>query len=652
MAVVHDGCKLLVHCDALSSVLAVTLRGTKSKMLKHIFEKLDLVPDFKQIRRNIIATHEKGEGNVLADAASRAQVKVIKEVTAVMRIRAIRRHLNTRAVEFIHESVAYARSLSHEEQDLAPSQANTPTSASFAMYHIPRLVSITGRICDEVPSGQGHKEPDAGEQDSQVAQAREQPQSRQPVVRVQRSAVVERRTPHEERTLKRHKSRSVLQCGRHQALRDLASQAAASVSVSIAHESVLISQHVNVRQLMAAMFLFILDAVPAATLDVDGRDWAHWVLHTRQLGEPAWRSNVAAHRGYDVSKYWVEVVLQASVYFRVLKHTKPRSVKLDRHGNEIAAKPESCTVVKSVRRIHGYSFGIEMAQSKLYSGVLKAATDRFIENHGLSALNPSRKLPFTNQDIVNMVSLPEGATVGGVVVSSRNRLWRSIELLIHVLAQTGFRLADALQLNRDAVMYDVRGEVFHLATSDMLTMAGTHTYAVVSPQRTKSDPLGTYWSPHPVYLDMERGAVLRPGYLLAAQEVDFPTEGHRSTHPLFTDDAGSRLRRPFLEDCLRHLCVLTSVDSNTHSWHSFRMCLAVALKDAGADNSRIKAMLRWVSDKSLEIYARDNAHQYTAWLRKAGSATVNTVYPHNVPEIDDDDAVARLAVMCRERTLE
>jgi hypothetical protein len=70
--------------------------------------------------------------------------------------------------------------------------------------------------------------------------------------------------------------------------------------------------------------------------------------------------------------------------------------------------------------------------------------------------------------------------------------------------------------------------------------------------------------------------------------------------------------------------------------------LAVALKSAGADNARIKAMVRWVSDSSLNIYARDNKHVYADWLRRAQQADVSSVYVHSLPEFDEDAHYARL----------
>ena len=54
-------------------------------------------------------------------------------------------------------------------------------------------------------------------------------------------------------------------------------------------------------------------------------------------------------------------------------------------------------------------------------------------------------------------------------------------------------------------------------------------------------------------------------------------------------------------------------------------------------------MARWVSDKSLHIYARDNRHDYGDWLSKALTANVSSVSTANLPEMDNDAAFALLA---------
>ena len=161
--------------------------------------------------------------------------------------------------------------------------------------------------------------------------------------------------------------------------------------------------------------------------------------------------------------------------------------------------------------------------------------------------------------------------------------------------------------------------------------------------RTKSDPLGTHWSPYPVYLPVDSTENLNAWRLLFQHDVDFQVSvAHQKSTPLFTDANGNRLTRPFLEKILKSWLKLVNIDPSTHSWHSFRSYLAQALKAAGADNERIKAMVRWVSDKSLQIYAKDSRSGYSSWLAKASRATVDSVNLASMPQMDDDQTHAML----------
>jgi hypothetical protein len=217
--------------------------------------------------------------------------------------------------------------------------------------------------------------------------------------------------------------------------------------------------------------------------------------------------------------------------------------------------------------------------------------------------------------------------------------------LIHVLAQTGLRLADALKLNGDAVWFDREGLLLPTVTTEILPgFKDGKSTVLLKPGRTKSDPLGTYWAPFPIYLPVDRLAVINAALECLRFEADFPTEPVlRVSTPLFRDLDGKRLARPFLEKVLEAIMERSGVDSATHSWHSFRIYLACALKAAGSDDSRIKAMVRWVSDSSLHIYARDNRADYGIWLNKALLADVSCVSTVNLPEMDNDAAFALLA---------
>ena len=216
-------------------------------------------------------------------------------------------------------------------------------------------------------------------------------------------------------------------------------------------------------------------------------------------------------------------------------------------------------MVKSVRRIHKY-FGVEIAQSKIYGAVLKAATSKFIANHGLSALMPKRKAPITNPELRRMVAVEQGTVVGPIKVDSGCRTWRSVELLVHTLIHTGFRLADALRMNRDATHFDFRNATFPFAKSTMIEQLDDKCFTVISPQRTKSDSLGSYWCPHPVYLDCGTDGFVRAGKMHYAYDVDFQVPvADRPGVSLFTNAKGKRLTRQFLEKVLKAWIFLCSV---------------------------------------------------------------------------------------------
>jgi hypothetical protein len=400
--------------------------------------------------------------------------------------------------------------------------------------------------------------------------------------------------------------------------------------------------HIDVEDLLRTAFVDLLETVNSNTLDKDLLDWERWCGIMAELGEPAYRGNMAAHAGADLPGFWKETVLQAIAFIKVLHEMNPRS-----HAAP-AAKPTSVTIVSTVRRIHSY-FGITMASSKLVTTLFKAAVRRFIENHGLSAFMPSRKEPFTNDELRRMMQIPNGTSLrlsqnATFTVSRSCKLWRTVLKLLNCMAQTGLRLADALKLNGDAVWFELDGVA--LPTVNAAAVEGAtdlRDFVELKVGQTKADQLGTYWAPFPVYLPLEWSSPINAAREFLLFERDFPTAPEqRIRTPLFADSNGKRLSRPWLEKVLTALMDHCGVNAATHSWHSFRIYLACALRAVDCDDSRIKAMVRWVSDQSLRIYARDSRHEYGRWLRKALTADVSCVAVSNLPEMDNDAAFAML----------
>ena len=90
---------------------------------------------------------------------------------------------------------------------------------------------------------------------------------------------------------------------------------------------------------------------------------------------------------------------------------QPREISRRQAG--LKAKPGSAfSVLTSARRVHA-RFCIQMAKSPLVHLVLKSLLKRYIVNHGLHALLPKRKEPFTREMLLSMINLDPPVSKSG-----------------------------------------------------------------------------------------------------------------------------------------------------------------------------------------------------------------------------------------------
>ena len=68
------------------------------------------------------------------------------------------------------------------------------------------------------------------------------------------------------------------------------------------------------------------------------------------------------------------------------------------------------------------------------------------------------------------------------------------------------------------------------------------------------------------------------------------------------------------------------------TFHSYRIYLCTALDNVGCPPSKIKRILRWLSDEALQTYARDGEQMYAKWLQAASGAHISTVQVSNLPD--------------------
>ena len=108
----------------------------------------------------------------------------------------------------------------------------------------------------------------------------------------------------------------------------------------------------------------------------------------------------------------------------------------------------------------------------------------------------------------------------------------------------------------------------------------------------------------------------------------------RARKPLFSDSNGVPFSRSQVEAGIKAMIqlVVPASDVKKYSFHSYRIYLCTALDNVGCPPSKIKRILRWLSDEALQTYARDGERMYAKWLHAASGAHISTVQVSNLPD--------------------
>ena len=116
---------------------------------------------------------------------------------------------------------------------------------------------------------------------------------------------------------------------------------------------------------------------------------------TARFGTRAWWDDALANLGYDRAGQFREIILQALGLVEGSKEMQPKEIIRRQAG--LKTKPGCAfNVLASAQRVHA-RFCIQMAKSPLVHLVLQPLLKRYIVNHGLHALLPKRKEPFTRE---------------------------------------------------------------------------------------------------------------------------------------------------------------------------------------------------------------------------------------------------------------
>ena len=404
------------------------------------------------------------------------------------------------------------------------------------------------------------------------------------------------------------------------------------------------------REAVSSLFALINDYVPSGTKSKDKSDWKWWEKMTARFGTRAWRDDALANLGYDRAGHFREIILQALVLVEVSKEMAPKEISRRQAG--LKAKPGSAfSVLTSARRVHA-RFCVQMAKSPLVHLVLKSLLKRYIANHGLHALLPKRKEPFTRDMLVKMLSL-EPPTGKGNSYGPCDDVhdFMVVLTLLTILAQTGMRLSELIgtedecrpALCWDAFIYLLDDILIHSLDSEQAAKMSADCSVLFKVGTSKADPTGSHWAPFPVYLPFRWGEPINAAKaIMDLDQIVRVPDADRKRTAVFVKRSGKKMSRTYLVNTLDAMVAAVGKDPKQFSFHSARIWLACALKEAGASNSRTQGMVRWLSEDSLRIYARDSRHTYAHWLDKAMQANVDAKQVANLPTLDDDNAWSQL----------
>jgi hypothetical protein len=381
------------------------------------------------------------------------------------------------------------------------------------------------------------------------------------------------------------------------------------------------------------------------TTKQDKQVWTNkWVPFCKRMGTPPWRDD---HRvGYNASVKLRESFLFCFFYLHCINVTKPRD------PTKSMCKPDTAAGnVRAIVRIFK-RYGLPVVDQQFLKTIMKGMCNLYVERHGPEAFMPKRKQPLTVQIIYNMLNVPEGTSLGplGKVVYG-SLLWDSICAAFQFAAQTGARAAE-IGTDKDSItiadytfahlQWCVQQQMHACPKPSILEHMTSLDYATVKPTVSKADQRGEVWVPFPMYLHYRSTAPINAARSLRRLELKHPpTEQNRETTALFRNNNHSPLTIAQLRTAFKHLiaAVLPEGERSKYSMHSFRIFLATALKDAGAENMLIQFLVRWQTEESLRTYCRIQPKTYGRWLDKSLCANIDPKMVAELPTTDHHDAL-------------
>ena len=608
---------VVAEVDSLATAYALTQQSSKSPLMVHVHNLLLADPSFDGLKQRLHVAHIYGDGNIMADAASRGMPDVLKAVAAQLNVKLTKvevpvaaRRILTSVADYAGENgllmkprTAYPprtptpappsspQLLSHHttpsSERTAPKMVRTPGSAPP-----PRLRARAGcelQVGQEFPSDVPLQYLDSspprlphtslmrilGGGDLGVsptrptitAQSRSQlvPYST-PSIRFsltsQAPAAQEEKPPPRLPTAPSYRQPLASELGLLQGKVD---ELAAFISSDTSRYALRPSQPDLVLNLCKTSLEYVQLGSAVRTHYQEDSQWRHWHAYCCHMKTPPLRSDIPANLGIDAQGQQREVLLLAGALPFFLQRMRGRT----QSGK---AKPRSAyAILLGVRRFHK-RLGIKMVPFDLVLAVLKGLLREYIATHGPESLIPHRKEPLTVNVIRGMLGVPSGAVINGAAWDWNSPLGITLAAIFTTLAATAFR-KDEIAISkegagslvhvimRSALRWSVNGTILAVDSPEVLgsirvaVEEGKKVFPILTAPPSKADQFGEYWSASPIYLPPVSSDPLNAGARLLHLEVMLPCSGTlRASNPLFPSGRGAKpLTYKTLDTSLRGL---------------------------------------------------------------------------------------------------